>query len=135
VIQHHIIGKDSDRYRPHYTRLFLSCCEAWARHVAVPIGIVSIRSIAIAHLHHHVLDEDDNTTQDFQIAYNDVAERPQEVAYQYLVTIFESASHHPSQVVMTFWRHHSGVSGGGCQPTLLWWKPQYKYKKKHGSKK
>jgi hypothetical protein len=71
----------------------LGCCEAWARYVAVPIRIVGItvRSISSAYLHV-------NDALSFSsVSLLDRERRQQwekswESAYQYLITICESAS-------------------------------------------
>lgn len=61
----------------------LECCEAWSRYVAVPIHVVNmtVGSLAVEYL--HVSRSSSNSHQ---------YERTQMAAFQYLVSLFESAS-------------------------------------------
>lgn len=110
VIQHQIINKEETEIDDLAIRL-LTCFEAWARFVAVPISIVdvSIRSIAIPYLHHVVFDRDDSSV--FSDHLRRRRQKVREVAYQYLITIFESAS--PSLTSDDILAASLGVSGGG----------------------
>jgi hypothetical protein len=85
---------------------------------------VSIRSIAIPYLHHDVLDRDD--ASGFSDHLQRRGQKAQEVAYQYLITIFESAS--PSLTTDDILAASLGVNGGGSVSQ------HYNKKKKQGSK-
>ena len=127
VIQHHIINNKEETERDDLALRLLSCCEAWARFVAVPISIVdvSIGSIAIPYLlHHDVLDG--NETSVFSDHLRRRRQKVREVAYQYLITIFESAS--PSLNRDDILAASLGVSGGGSVSQ------HHNKKKKQGSK-
>ena len=127
VIQHHIINNEEDAERDDLALRLLSCCEAWARFVAVPICIVdvSIRSIAIPYLHHDVLDGNDTSVFSDHLGRRR-RQKVREVAYQYLITIFESAS--PSLKRDDILAASLGVSGGGSVSQ------HHNKKKKQGSK-
>ena len=127
VIQHHIINNKEETERDDLALRLLSCCEAWARFVAVPISIVdvSIGSIAIPYLlHHDVLDGNDTSV--FSDHLRRRRQKVRGVAYQYLITIFESAS--PSLNRDDILAASLGVSGGGSVSQ------HHNKKKKQGSK-
>lgn len=80
----------------------LQCCEAWARYVAVPIHIVNmtVESLAVNYL--HVARSSPNSHQ------HDTART---AAFQYLVTLFESAS--PSLTQEDILASSLGVAASG----------------------
>ena len=98
-----------DDFRDSANARLLECCDAWARHVAVPMPLVGVTVGSLAAAYLRVDDDVDGDGR----GRRPRREKARAAAHQYLVTIFESAS--PSLTPDDVLAASLGVAGGGGQ--------------------
>jgi hypothetical protein len=98
-----------DDFRDSANARLLECCDAWARHVAVPMPLVGVTVGSLAAAYLRVDDDVDGDGR----GRRPRREKARAAAHQYLVTIFESAS--PSLTPDDVLAASLGGGGGGAQ--------------------
>ncbi|KAL3761981.1 hypothetical protein ACHAW5_006487 [Stephanodiscus triporus] len=100
--------RDGDDDDDSVNARLLGFCDSWARHVAVPMKLVDVTVGSLASAYLRVEDESSSSGTDRRARGR---ERARAAAYQYLVSIFESAS--PSLTPEDVLAAALGVAGGG----------------------